>query len=282
MTNKIILFIKEIYCIVIPLKIRKYIWCLRFCGIANGLRHIMSVNENCVDIPKSLPHDIPIFIVSYNRLTCLKLLIGYLCEHGYVKNIVIIDNASTYVPLLEYLNSVQVKVVKLKKNYGHLVLWKCGLFNEIIDHKPFVLTDCDVLPVEECPKDFMEKFHEILLEDTSLCKVGFSLKLDDIPDYYKLKDKVIAWEKKFWKSENYVRKGKISYYKASIDTTFALYRPGIYPCESKWWNAARTDIPYIARHLGWYVDVANDDEIQNYIRSVKTGSSGWYSKELHE
>ena len=113
---------------------------------------------------------------------------------------------------------------------------------------------------------------------------GFSLKLDDIPDYYKLKAKVIAWEEQFWKSENRVRRERISYYKSAIDTTFALYRPGIYPCESKWWNAVRTDIPYIARHLGWYVDVdaANDDEIQNYIRSVKTGSSGWYSKELHE
>lgn len=280
MTNEFILFIKKIFHIVVPLKIREYIWCLRSCGIANGLRHIMLMNKNCVDIPKSLPCDIPIFVISYNRLTCLKLLVDYLCKHGYVKNIVIIDNASTYAPLLEYLDSVQVKVVKLKKNYGHLVLWKCGLFNNIIDHKPFVLTDSDILPVEECPEDFMERFYEILLDDTSLCKVGFSLKLDDIPDYYKLKAKVIAWEEQFWKSENRVRRERISYYKSAIDTTFALYRPGIYPCESKWWNDARTDIPYIARHLGWYVDVDNDDEIKNYIGKVKIGSSGWYSKEL--
>ena len=112
MTNEFILFIKKIFHIVVPLKIREYIWCLRFCGIANGLRHIMLMNKNCVDIPKSLPCDIPIFVISYNRLTCLKLLVDYLCKHGYVKNIVIIDNASTYAPLLEYLDSVQVKMVK--------------------------------------------------------------------------------------------------------------------------------------------------------------------------
>ena len=57
---------------------------------------------------------IPIIINNFNRLTYLKDLIFFLEKNGYV-NIVVIDNASTYPPLLEYYKQeYKYKLYQLK------------------------------------------------------------------------------------------------------------------------------------------------------------------------
>ena len=67
--------------------------------------------------------DIPIIINNYNRLTMLKKLIDSLTSRGYT-NIVILDNQSTYPPLLEWYAECQFEVIRLPKNYGFKALWK--------------------------------------------------------------------------------------------------------------------------------------------------------------
>ena len=49
-------------------------------------------------------HDIPVIINNFNRLEYLKKLIESLEIRGY-RNIYIIDNLSTYPPLLQYYNT---------------------------------------------------------------------------------------------------------------------------------------------------------------------------------
>lgn len=45
--------------------------------------------------PLKLPYrDVPIFIISFNRVSCLRQLIEWLSRHGY-RRIFVIDNAST-------------------------------------------------------------------------------------------------------------------------------------------------------------------------------------------
>lgn len=58
--------------------------------------------------------DIPIIINNFNRVTTLSKLITTLEVRGY-KNIYIIDNASTYKPLLKYYEDTPYKVFRLKK-----------------------------------------------------------------------------------------------------------------------------------------------------------------------
>lgn len=216
-------------------------------------------------------YDIPIFIITFNRLECLQKQLLVLQKYGF-KNISIIDNCSTYKPLVDFLSKQTITVYRMDKNYGHLVLWKCKKFEHIIQYRPFILTDCDVIPDDACPKDFIKIFFDILYSDKKLTKVGFSLHIDDIPDSYHLKNKVINWEKKFWK-EKY---NETAHFKAAIDTTFALYRPGIRPYERRWWNAVRTNAPYIARHTPWYADSKNcDEETAYYKKMIDPKSSNW-------
>ena len=60
--------------------------------------------------------DTPIIINNYNRLEYLKDLIAWL-ESAGMKKIYIIDNLSTYPPLLEFYKKIKYTVFKLDKNY---------------------------------------------------------------------------------------------------------------------------------------------------------------------
>ena len=215
---------------------------------------------------------IPIIIISFNQLFYLKQLIDFLKEHKY-KNIVIIDNNSSYKPLLDYFDTIASTVTlhRLKENCGHLVFWNNKELFKKYSKGYYVVTDPDIVPVNECPEDFVLHFKRILDRNYQVTKVGFSLKIDDIPDSNPNKQKVIDWESQFWNNQN-----KEGDYYASIDTTFALYRPkSDYKNLSYFLRAIRTNQPYTAIHGGWYFDIKNlTDEQNNYLK-IANESSSW-------
>ncbi|SDF20702.1 glycosyltransferase [Desulfovibrio legallii] len=244
--------------------------------IHNALRRIRNKSSlpvwqrrHAEPLPLFSPKQVPIFIISFNRLVCLHRLINWLEENG-LTNIIIVDNASTYPPLLEYLDSLPYRVVRLPENKGHLAVWQCGLFSDILDHQYFVVTDPDVLPDEACPEDAILCFYNQLMAYPPITKCGFSLRLDDIPFEYPLREPVLEMEGRYWQSPLPDGSG----FFAPIDTTFALYRPGIKPDEPRWFKGIRLAPPYVARHLPWY-ELTADDESRFYTNCIKTQSSFW-------
>lgn len=202
--------------------------------------------------------DIPIFIISFNRFESLVLLLDRLEGMGYT-NLQILDNHSTYPPLVKFLATCPYKVHYLSENYGHLAFWKEGRFQYIIQNSFYVVTDPDVVPVDTCPDDFLKTFYDILCQYPTITKVGFSLKIDDLPDCYELREIVMEWEKQFYK--NQLGNGPNPLYKGAIDTTFALYGPQkVSPVDYNFYEAIRVGSPYEARHLPWYKDLANKNE----------------------
>lgn len=216
---------------------------------------------------------IPIFIISHNRLECLRQLIDWLEVKGYT-NVIILDNASTYPPLLKYLESLPYSVHRYTQNHGHNVLFEREEFADTIQTRHFVLTDPDVLPLTECPSDAIDLFHIILEENPRINKVGFSLKIDDIPLTYPLRNTVCQWEERFWRNEKLFR--NIAIYKAPIDTTFALYRPIKSRINPDSTSCIRTGHPYTARHLPWYADPDNlSEEDIYYIQNADERVTNW-------
>jgi len=131
--------------------------------------------------------------------------------------------------------------------------------------------------------------HEAMdLLPASPCKVGPSLRIDDLPSQHQ---HIWDWEIQFWKKPTYVcldcRKqmgeclynmGKctgrsITAYDALIDTTFALYQPG-----SAAWHPERTHYrlapPYVFRHLPWY-ETSTSEERDYYIRTSDARWTHW-------
>ena len=188
---------------------------------------------------------IPVIITVRDRVTPLRLLVDWLEAIGQ-SNIWFCDNASTYPPLLEYLENSRYNVVRNELNLGHRGPWLSGLVAELGEDSAFVVTDPDVIPVETCPLDALEHFKSVLQEYPEVDKVGFSLRIDDLPNHYAHRDDVILWESQFWKDIH-----PSGFYNAEIDTTFALYRAGEGHQNNR---ALRSPFPYTARHFPWYQD----------------------------
>lgn len=211
--------------------------------------------------------DIPVIINNYNRINYLQKIIAWL-EKAEMRNIYIVDNASTYPQLLNYYRNTKHTVIQLTANLGYKAFWDTSIhlwFRGL----PYIYTDPDILPINECPLNAVEYFQEILNTHKDISKVGFGLKIDDIPDFYPKKSDVIKWEMKFWNvpiSENL--------FKADIDTTFALYKA--FSVEQQWGKTLRTGGKYLARHLPWYENPDSVLEEELYYRKETIGSS-WYS-----
>lgn len=211
------------------------------------------------------PFGVPILVMCRDRLEPLEVLVDWLAANGYTR-VILVDNASTYPPLLAYLETVSAQVVRLDDNRGPHAAWKHDLFSKLGIDGPFVVTDCDVVPDPGCPPDAVARLSQLLREDVDIDKAGLGLRIDDLPSAYALREQVLEWESQFWNHE--VDAGV---FRAPVDTTFALYRSPSVPRKSK--RCLRTGSPYLARHLPWYADSAEPSEEEIYYRARATASA---------
>lgn len=190
----------------------------------------------------------PVFIPVRDRVGCLDQLIRWLERAGF-DEIWLIDNASTYPPLVQYLDRAPHHVVRLPHNLGHRSPWLSGTVQRHAYGRRYVVSDPDVVPDEACPLDVVERLGELLDRYPELDKAGLGLRIDDLPDHYPLADAVRRWEARFWTDE--IEPGV---FRADVDTTFALYRSLDRRADES--RAVRTGAPFVARHLPWYIDPA--------------------------
>lgn len=214
--------------------------------------------------------DLPIVILSHNQLTDLCQLLAWLRDTDH-QQVIILDNASSFEPLLDFLAGCPEEVIRLDVNLGHTAPWESGLTNRF--HGPFAVSDPDVLPDAGCPADAVERFQELLLRHPTFDKAGFGLLLDDIPENYPHRSTVLRWEAPYW--ERTVEPGV---FMAHIDTTFCVHRPGT---PYKVTEALRTGFPYVARHLPWYRNpAALDEETRHFFEHRRPDIGYWNRSEL--
>lgn len=212
------------------------------------------------------PELTPIIINNFNRLTYFSRTLDALRSRGY-ENVYVIDNASTYEPLLDYYRAEKLRVFYLDQNVGYLALWRTSIYKNFV-HSYYAYTDPDIEPVAECPADFMTHFLGVLDRYPDVAKVGFGLAIDDIPLSYELGGEVMKHEMQF-----HMDSPEEGLFNAPIDTTFALYRPKKI---GGWWlKGIRTTKPYLARHLPWYADSAHPTEEELFYQRTTQASTHW-------
>lgn len=217
----------------------------------------------------------PVFIICRDRVTPLRELLSWFKKKG-MTNIILIDNDSIYPELVTFLDTTDYQVIKTGKNVGHTVVWKEGIAKTLFPNQYYIVTDPDVIPDTKTPKDAIVHFYELHKKYIDYQKVGFGLQINDLPDHYKLKEHVIAWEKQFWTNEL-----EPNVYEASLDTTFALYKP--YTDYYTLHPSIRTGTPYTARHLPWYVDSELIDEEEAFYRMhANQDITSWNTDEILE
>ena len=212
-------------------------------------------------------YNTPVFIISYNQLTYVKQMVDWLKKYGF-NNIHIVDNQSSYKPLLNYLNKSDCVVHHMDKNYGHTVIWDSGKFDDIIKKQCYIVSDCDIAPNKKLPTDFLKYLYEILDKYPYITKVGFALNIKNLPNTEKNKT-VKKWESQFW--QNQIDK---DLYLANIDTTFALYRPGKIKMHSDtFYSAVRIAGNMTATHLPWVETTENSESA--FYKKTANSSASW-------
>lgn len=214
--------------------------------------------------------DIPIYFVNRNRLESLRKMIDWLVGAGF-RNIKILDNGSTFPPLIEYYQALPstVEVIRLQENLGPWAFWKLGLHRQVASD--YIVSDSDLVPAVHCPEDLIIFLKEVLIKHPSILKVGAGLNLKNVSPHYSLGEHVQNWEQQFWHKPV----GRCLF-SAGVDTTFALYRKG-----SDFTNDAsrnlRTGFPYLLEHTPWLVDDRSLPEEEIYYRNCADSSFSFWS-----
>lgn len=219
---------------------------------------------------------IPVYINVRNRVTTTRELAHQVANLPGAEPI-LIDNASTWDPLLEWYDVCPFEVMRLRENVGHHAPWLRAIpdpddFLQRFGQPFYAVTDCD-LDIADCPGDLLEVLQEPFGWNVKggVIKSGLGLRIDDLPSW---QQSVRDWESRWWRSP--LRDGR--FYSALIDTTFALYdcrTPHRRAMNVLGSPAVRTGPPYIARHLPWYLDGDNLDAENTHYFATANQSNSW-------
>lgn len=216
----------------------------------------------------------PIFLNTRDLYIPLSQLISWLEKNGH-KKIIFVDNDSTYPELLELFSNTKYQVLQLDRNGMHRSPWESFAVRFFAKDKPYVVSDPDIAPTKENPKEMISYLYEVLNRFPAYNKAGVSLKIDDIPDYYSMKQHVLEWESRYWDPSLLIDK---DIYAADVDTTFALYRG-----RTEWFlsPSVRVGGIYAMHHDPWYQDLNNPTEDMMYYRARASNEvSTWVKGKL--
>lgn len=217
--------------------------------------------------------EVPIIIPVFNQLTYLRNFINWMRWYLPENPIYVVDNGSTYGPLLDYYDQIngyyRVFVDRLGKN-EFIENMKWFLSKLIPECKYYVISDPDIMPHPSTPMNFLEVFKEMI--ELGYHRCGFGLITDDLPDYLNGKATIVHNEQSLLSEPVMYYKGHPGY-RAPIDTTFCLYNRDnggwSAPMDGKsWGNCMRL---FKAFHLGWYlppVDQLNE-EMKYYFSTCR-------------
>lgn len=231
--------------------------------------------------------------MNWNWLSSTKAQAEYLSDCGH--NVIIVDNDSTYQPLLDWYKVCSYTVISTKgvilNTYNRFV-WELNL-PDLTQDNYYGVTDSD-LDLSLVPKGFKHILLTDIERSPGIIKSGLSLKIDDLPDNpYAIRYKT--------SEANHFNPDHNGFYDIPIDTTFAIYSkercnnlhrlwkaegdsvPNSFLDNRYFYRAHRSPAPYIARHLPWYMDINNLSEEELYHISVaKHGSVLYFKQVYHE
>lgn len=219
----------------------------------------------------------PIFINNRNHYTYLKDLVDWFNANG-VSNYYIIDNDSSYPPLLEYYEShLKGRVIFLHKNSGHLSFWNEQLLNRV-KNSFYIYTDSDILPVFQNNPAFISELYKAFKKNDFALKAGSAIKIDDLPKCFLLREQVMDHESIFWKNQLDPKT-----YHSTVDTTLALYLPNYFwEANYHWDKHIRVAGECLIKHQPWYQDSGNLNEEQRYYRDNSATQTHWTNFQAFE
>lgn len=195
----------------------------------------------------------PIYLTNMNRLTTTKKMVEDLFKLNGNARINIIDNASTYPPLLEWYKEVEkdVNIIRQENNLGCWTFFYSGHSAKCEDEY-YVYSDADLELNPNMPYNWQEILMDYLKRWNR--KPSLVLRLDDVPES-ELKNHI-----KYHQSVCWYPTEEENVYKAVTDMTFSFdAKSAGYRYES-----VRIGGDFACRHIPWYLDFDNLSEEERY------------------
>lgn len=214
---------------------------------------------------------IPVIINNKNLITWPKKMVEDLKSFDNIGDIIIVDNESSYEPLLEWYSTNPCEII-YSKNFGQSSPWN-NMIPEKRSFEYYVVTDSD-LDLSETPKDCLNVLLEKIMSHKEYDRIGLSLCNYDVsvnsPYHYHLK----TWAYHNWNDDD-VFDGLLT--KQIIDTTFGMYHIE----RNRSGSSCSTNFPYSAKHIPWEItwdeilDLKNKNyEFYYYLKNA-TGASSY-------
>lgn len=201
--------------------------------------------------------DIPIIVISYNNYKYVENTLRQIKQINpeYYKNITILDNCSTCSDTIQFLQNVDVNVIRRNGNYGPRISHadNVDIYNQL--PSKFILTDPDLEFNNNLPQNFIDILSQ-LSDKYKIFKIGFALDISDFDKMFPYSDynanrSIFDWESQFWC--NKIEDNPYQLYKAGIDTTFCLINKN-YSNVYDIYDGMRVAGNFTAKHLPWYTD----------------------------
>lgn len=194
---------------------------------------------------------IPVVIINRDLLTWPSKMVEDLKTFDNIGDIIIVDNQSTYEPLLEWYKTNPCEIIYSPVNYGQSVPWDLKLHHER-SFNYYVVTDPD-MDLSETPKDSLTYLVQKMEEHPEYDRIGLTLSNYDLPEDSPYHFHVKTWQERSV-PEDSIKNGLLT--KQIFDTTFGMYNitrhfSGTSCC---------TQLPYGVKHIPWNI---TKDEIQN-------------------
>jgi hypothetical protein len=212
---------------------------------------------------------IPVFIIAFNNPTYVSSMVEQLLK--YTSDIYIIDNCSTFPPMIKLLDETKVNVIRMPENYGHKVYQRPEI-QDLIKGDFYCITDPDLTLNPKLPSNFIDLFRDISIQYQKH-KVGFALDhLNNIRTDVTFQGKTITdWE--WWGWNFRIDHPILEMYPSTIDTTFCLINKN-YP-DDNGRNHIRIAGDFLCIHRPWltnWKEELPEDEL-NFYKSHATCST---------
>lgn len=219
---------------------------------------------------------VPVVINVFNQYTYLRQMIESL-ENNDFKSIVILDQASEFSVLNEYLNQLhrekRAVIIKLPENYGPHWFYIHKIYNHMVS--PLIYTDPDLA----FPSKLDGAFCSRLFDATKIyqvAKAGCALDISR-PDLFIEANwragerdwNILEWEQQFWSNQI-----DENVYEADIDTTFHLFNLDFYHGDNFFRAVRLSGEGFTMKHLPWYAEKQITVEEAEFYKH-RTKYSSW-------
>jgi hypothetical protein len=196
----------------------------------------------------------PIYLTNMNRLTTTKKMVEDLFKLNGNANISIIDNASTYPPLLDWYKEIEkdVRIIQNTTNLGPWTFFYSGHFHNI-DSDWYVYSDADLEINPNMPYNWQEIMKEYTIKYNR--KASLALRVDDLPDHYEFKELIKSHQNICWYPTD-----EKDVYIAVTDMTFTMDQKE----KGHRYESIRLAGDFACRHMPWYIDFNNIEEEEKY------------------